>query len=63
MLNDIKEHLKGSGERETKLLKKQSELKEKVIFYCILFYHEADIPIAKVTCRCDQIVFIASFSR
>ena len=37
MLNDIKEHLRGSGDREAKLLKKQSELEEKVIFlsYCI----------------------------
>ena len=37
MLNDIKEHLRGSDERETKLLKKQVELKEKVILCFIEF--------------------------
>ena len=30
MLNDIKEHLRGSGEREAKLLKIQSDLEEKI---------------------------------
>ena len=30
MLKDIKEHLKGAAERETNLLKIQSDLEEKV---------------------------------
>ena len=42
MLKDIKEHLKGSAERETELLKIQSDLEEKVkesfalLFSCIV---------------------------
>jgi hypothetical protein len=39
MLNDIKEHLRGSGDREEKLLKRQSELEEKVNWHSLVIYH------------------------
>lgn len=38
MLNDIKDHLRGAGEREDNLLKIQSELEEKVQLHCIISF-------------------------